>query len=176
VTGRRMVHVRCINPTSSARSDLISSKFPVYSLPFFALSYANFSSAANKVHIEEFRSQQGQRDAGERPEVEVAGALLNLRRKEQQSDDKQSDVIPPAPSLPVPTKPSKARSASVVSSVSGSEGNDTVLRNVVRDFFHTRFSEWRLFCRLRSTFLHFLACRACRGQHQRQRLAMEAAG
>jgi hypothetical protein len=70
----------------------------------------------------------------------MAGTLLNPRRKEKHSEDKQMAVAAGPSSLPVPIQ-NKARSASVLSTASNCEGSDTVLRNTIRDFFHIELSK-----------------------------------
>ncbi|KAH6902176.1 hypothetical protein BKA70DRAFT_1435334 [Coprinopsis sp. MPI-PUGE-AT-0042] len=99
----------------------------MYTSDFMGSFRAHINSLANKAHVADFRSQH---DTGALP-AKVADVLLNPMRKEQQIENKQMTQAV------LETKLSKARSASVLSNISTSD-NDTTLRNIIRDFFHTR--------------------------------------
>ncbi|KAH6893761.1 hypothetical protein BKA70DRAFT_1440295 [Coprinopsis sp. MPI-PUGE-AT-0042] len=98
----------------------------MYTSDFMGSFRAHINSLANKAHVADFRSQK---NTGALPEV--VDVLLNPTRKEQQIEHKQRMVAVPQ------AKPAKARSTSVSSNISTSD-NDTTLRNIIRDFFHTR--------------------------------------
>ncbi|KAH6890087.1 hypothetical protein BKA70DRAFT_1540375 [Coprinopsis sp. MPI-PUGE-AT-0042] len=102
----------------------------MFTSDFIGSFRAHVNTLSNKAHVANFRSQQDAEAPPSRPEPELADLLaLNPTRKE--AEDKQT-MAPPA----VPTH--KARSASVLSTSSTSDGNDTGLRTTIRDHFHTK--------------------------------------
>ncbi|KAH6867832.1 hypothetical protein BKA70DRAFT_1452514 [Coprinopsis sp. MPI-PUGE-AT-0042] len=96
---------------------------PMYTSDFIGSFRAHVNTLANKAHVANFCSQQETGvSGGPSSQPQFAGLLTSSpTRKEVQADDKQTK-------LAVPTgKPAKARSASVLSTSSASDGNDTAL-------------------------------------------------
>ncbi|KAH6883687.1 hypothetical protein BKA70DRAFT_1446691 [Coprinopsis sp. MPI-PUGE-AT-0042] len=100
----------------------------MFTSDFIGSYRAHVNTMANNTHIANFHAHQVEAAQSQSQGLSTVLAL-HPTQTEQQPENKQMKLAAPKP---------HARSASVVSTSSTSDGNDTALRNTIRDFFHTK--------------------------------------